>query len=268
MIRVGMTNFGFLYRRSLESSLEAIAGAGFRLVEITPAPPQILVTELDRDARMRLRKRLDDLGLTCVSVNGTELNLISPNREIRELALRQYRACIALASDLGAGTLVLIPGRQSPLIPMPREESWTLAVDQVGLLARDAAESGVDLAVESVPFGFAETAADVVALAGAVGHARVGVALDVANIFGREDVPEAVATAGRHLKIAHLSDTWRDHWAHTSLGRGEVDFREYIAALESAGFAGPCIYELVDGDDPQPRLAGDLEKLEQLGLSR
>jgi len=263
-----MTNFGFLYRRTLESSLESIARAGYQLVEITPAPPQVLVTELDRAGRMRLRKLLDDLGLSCVSVNGTELNLISPNREIRDLSLRHYRACIVLAGDLGAGTVVIIPGRQSALIPMPKDQAWNLAVEQVGLLAKDAREHGVELAVETVPFGFAETTGEVVALARAVADDRVGITLDVANVFGQEDVPQAVTATGGFLKLAHLSDTWRGRWAHTSIGRGEVDFREFIAALDSSGFAGPCIYELVDGEDPEPRLVGDLEKLEQFGLSR
>jgi sugar phosphate isomerase/epimerase len=206
--------------------------------------------------------------LTCVSVNAAELNLISPNRDIRDLALRHYRECIALAQDLGAQAVVVIPGRQSPLIPMPRQQAWSLAVEQLALLARDARTHEVELAVETVPFGFAETTAEVAALARAVEDDCVGIAIDLANIFGREDVSQAVAAAGTLLKVAHLSDTWRGRWAHTSIGDGEVDFGEFITALDESGFVGPCIYELVDGDDPERRIARDLGKLEQLGLSR
>jgi sugar phosphate isomerase/epimerase len=267
-MRVGITNFGFLYHLSLESCLEVIARAGYRLVEITPTPPHVLVTELDEDRRRRLRKQLDSLDLECASINAAELNLISPNRDIRELALRHYRECIALAQSLGARMVVVIPGRQSPLIPMPREDAWRLAVEQLSLLAADAAAHQVNLAIETVPFGFAETTAEVAALAREVGGQHVGITLDVANIFGKEDVAKAVKLAGGLLMVAHLSDTWRNRWAHTSLGEGEVDFHEFVQALDESGFQGPFIYELVDGMDPEPRLARDLAALEQLGLSR
>jgi len=267
-MRIGMSNFGFLYRLSLESCLDVIARAGYRLVEITPTPPHVLVTELDDERRRRLRKHLDSLELECVSINAAELNLISPNRDVRELALRHYRECIALAEAIGARMVVVIPGRQSPLIPMPREDAWRLAVEQLSLLAADATARGVNLAVETVPFGFAETTAEVAALVREIGGRHVGITLDVANIFGKEDVAKAVKLAGELLMVAHLSDTWRKRWAHTSLGEGEVDFHEFIHALDESRFRGPCIYELVDGKDPEPRLARDLLTLERLGLSR
>jgi sugar phosphate isomerase/epimerase len=265
-LRVGMTTFGYLYSASLESSLESIASAGYRLVEIAPVPPHLYVASFDRVQRARLRQRLEDKGLTCVSINPVELNLISTNPALREVALQHYRQCIALAHDLGASAVVVIPGRQSQLIPMPREEATRLALEQLAQLAKDAHQYSVGLAVETVPFGFVETTAEVAALVGRLGDERVGMALDVANIYGREDVPEAVAGSASMLVIAHLSDTWRNRWAHTAIGTGEVNFGEFVGALEKSGFRGPCIYELVDGRNPGPRIAGDLASLKGLGL--
>ena len=74
-----------------------------------------------------------------------------------------------------------------------------------------------------------------------------------------------VARLGEYLGLAHVSDTWRARWAHTSLGRGEVDFASFAAALAAAGFAGPTVYELVDGEDPAPRLAADFAALSKAG---
>ena len=72
--------------------------------------------------------------------------------------------------------------------------------------------------------------------------------------------------AAPSLKIAHLSDTWRDRWAHAAIGSAEVDFSEFVGALDKSGFQGPCVYELVDGKDPGPRIAGDLARMKELGL--
>jgi sugar phosphate isomerase/epimerase len=255
-----------LYTASLESTLESIARAGFSLVEIAPLSPHLTLTGREEAANRALRLLLDRLHLTCVSVNAPELNLISPNLQVRELALEQYRESIALAGELGAQVVVVIPGRRSPLIPMPEDAALGLAVAQLSLLTRDAHRHHVNLAIEPVPFGFAESAGEVASLVRQVGDERVGMALDVANIHGRENVPEAVLLAGSSLLIAHLSDTWRDRWAHTAIGKGEVDFGEFTRALRSSGFTGPCIYELVDGIDPGPRIAGDLRGLRELGL--
>jgi sugar phosphate isomerase/epimerase len=149
---------------------------------------------------------------------------------------------------------------------MPVETAMRIVLQQLSQLVKDAHEHQVDLAIETVPFGFAESAAEVAALVHEIGDERVGIALDVANIYGREDVSLAVSTAAPLLKIAHVSDTWRHRWAHTVIGSAEVDFAEFLGALKRGGFQGPCIYELVDGQDPGPHIAGDLALLRALGL--
>ena len=40
------------------------------------------------------------------------------------------------------------------------------------------------------------------------------------------------------------------------------------AALAEISYQGPAIYELVDGEDPVPRIAADLRTLEAAGWSR
>ena len=44
-----------------------------------------------------------------------------------------------------------------------------------------------------------------------------------------------------------------------------MDFAGFAAALTAAGFAGPTVYELVDGEDPAPRLAADFAALSKAG---
>jgi sugar phosphate isomerase/epimerase len=262
-----MTTYGYLYRTTLEASFDSIARAGYRLVEISAVGPHVPASAFEWAERRQLRRLLDERGLTCVAINPPELTLISPNRDVRDTALRQFRRCIGLAHDLEARLVVVPPGRRSPLIPMPSADANELALLQLSRLVTDAREYGVRLALEPVPYGFAESTQDLLALVRAIDDELVGVTLDVANIFGREDVQAAVSTTASVLMLAHVSDTWRDRWAHTSLGRGEVDLQEFLRALRREGFGGPCVYELVDGEDPDPRIGHDLETLKAWGCT-
>jgi sugar phosphate isomerase/epimerase len=265
--RVGITTFGFLFRTSLPEALETIASAGYRDVEIADVAPH-LPTDASHAERREVRVLLDRLGLRCTSLNPPELNLISPNREIRELALREYRASIRLCYDLGAPVQMVIAGRRNALVPMPPDEAIALAEEQLAALLADAHDTGVTLAVETVPFGFIETTAEVAELVRKFDDGLLGIAVDCANTFGREDIADGVRLAGPDLRMAQFSDTWKARWAHTSVGRGEVDFDAFRRALDEIGFRGPCIYELVDGEDPAPRIAGDLRTLQDAGWSR
>lgn len=266
-IQVGMATYGYLYRTTLEASFDSIAKAGYRLVEISAVGPHVPASAFEWSERRQLGRLLKERGLTCVALNPPELNLISPNQEVRDVALRQYRRCIGLAHDLGARLVVVIPGRRSPLIPMPSPDASELALLQLSRLVIDAREYGVSLALETVPYGFAETTKDLLALVHAIDDEVVGVTLDVANIFGREDVQAAVSATAGVLMMAHVSDTWRQRWAHTSLGRGDVDHRQFLSALRQHQFGGPCVYELVDGEDPEPRIGHDLATFKSWGCT-
>ena len=100
-----------------------------------------------------------------------------------------------------------------------------------------------------------------------IDHPRLGLCYDVANSPPGEDVPAAVSRIATRLSLAHVSDTCAARWTHTSPGRGEVDFRTFARALQGCGFRGLTIYELVDGEDPLPRLPSDIARLEVEGWS-
>jgi sugar phosphate isomerase/epimerase len=266
-LRVGMTTFGFLFRTSLAEALETIAAAGYRDVEIADVAPH-LGTDASQAERREVAALLDRLGLRCTSLNPPELNLVSPNPQIRELALREYSASIRLCHDLGAPVQMVIAGRRNVLVPMPQDEAIGLAEQQLAALLEVAHDTGVTLAVETVPFGFIETTAEVAGLVRKFDDDLLGIAVDCANTYGREDIADGVRLAGADLRMAQFSDSWKARWAHTSIGRGEIDFGSFRRVLEEIGFRGPCIYELVDGEDPAPRIAADLRTLQDAGWSR
>ena len=127
---------------------------------------------------------------------------------------------------------------------------------------------GVAICLEPVPYGFLQTAAELAGFIEESGIEGLGIALDCAkSLFAKADPAEEVLAAGEFLKLAHISDSWRDRWAHTQVGKAQIDFGAFARALERSGYSGPTIYELVDGEDPVPRLRSDLEQLSQWGWS-
>ena len=266
--RVGGSTFGFFYHADLRRSLASLAEAGFRDVELAAGEPHLRPpTTTSEDCRV-IRRSLDELGMNCVSINPIEMNLISPNAEIRELCRRNYVASARILAEVGGEVLVVVPGRYNGLIPMPESQAMDLFQAQLSVLLDEVRRLDLTLALETTPFGFLGSTEALVKTIEQVGDPRLGLALDVANTFPREDIAASVRAGGKHLRMVQFSGTWRDRWAHASISEGDLDVDQLRQALVEIEYAGPVIYELVDGKDPAPRLAPDLTALEQAGWSR
>jgi sugar phosphate isomerase/epimerase len=263
---LGATTWGFIYHRNLEGALNEIADAGYRMVEIGGSPPHLDLSEVTSESGRRIKRELDRRDLRCLAINPIEMNPISPNAEISEIATRQYRSALELATELEASHVVMITGRRSPFIPMADVNARNSLRAQLERLLPMAERLGVRLNLEPVPLGFLQTATEVAAFTDEFGLNDVGIALDCANLLfaGADPAAEARAIPGR-IALVHISDTWRQRFAHTQVGRGEIDFAGFAEALVQSSYAGPAIYELVDGEDPSPRLRADWLLLSEWG---
>ena len=266
-LRLAGCTFGWLHRAPLADALRALSAHGVRSVELTTAPPHLFTPYFGRYERHELIRLLRTLDLRVLSVNPSfaDINLISTNPQFRELSERQLAAEIELAADLGAACVVVIPGRRHALVPAPGEAARAVLGEGLGRLASRAAELGVTIALENSPYGYLGTSSELLEIVKICDTPSVRITYDAANALAQEDPAEGVARLGPFLALAHVSDTWRQRWAHTSVGRGEVDFAGFAAALSAAGFTGPTVYELADGEDPGPRLAADLAALRAAG---
>ena len=87
-----------------------------------------------------------------------------------------------------------------------------------------------EIALETVPFGFLQTAGELAAWVRPSGHAYLSMVVDCANVFMLEDPASAIAAARDEMSICHVSDAWKTRWAHTSIGAGEIDFASITKA--------------------------------------
>jgi sugar phosphate isomerase/epimerase len=263
-VQIGASTMGFLYRATLGEALAAIGRIGYRSVELACTAPHLDVSRATTLERLDVRRTLARAGVVAASVNPVDVNLLHPNHGFAEAAHRQVRGAIELAHDLEAPLVVFSPGRRHPLFPAPLEDAYEALRRQIERVLPDAERLGVGLAVETVPFGLMQTGAEARSFVTDY-DSLLGVAYDPANTIAFEEGGDGIRDTGDRLRIVHVSGSWRDRWAHTGIREGDVDHGDVAQALREIDFAGPTIYELADGEDPEPRLRDDVPLLGELG---
>ncbi len=116
-----------------------------------------------------------------------------------------------------------------------------------GLLAlcERAARDGVSVGVEPEPGMHIETVADYQRIARRVGHAALGLTLDVGHAHLSEpSAAGAVRAAAGQLVNVHLEGMRRPVHDHLVPWEGDLDVREVMRELDAVGYGGPATLEL------------------------
>jgi sugar phosphate isomerase/epimerase len=236
---------GFVTNASREptSAIDAAGRMGLDFVEL------FMAGEGDRDALAdradEVRERLDAAGVGClVHLPFGGIDLGAPRGPVREGALEELAANLAVAGDLGARKAVVHPTSSAD----DPDRRRRLVVEGLRRLDDVAAEHGVELCAENM-FGTYATVHDLpevvaetdVSLTFDTGHARIeGHSAADSAAFLREH-RDAVS----HL---HLNDTWGQSDDHMPLGAGTLDFDTLLDPLRD-GWDGTLSLEIRTRND-------------------
>ncbi|MEO0990131.1 MAG: sugar phosphate isomerase/epimerase family protein [Pseudomonadota bacterium] len=177
------------------------------------------------------------------------------------------RAAVDMAAGLGTSVLTIVTGGTDPGTKGVLESQKRLA-DRVADLAPYAAERNVSLALEPLNPMFGGnrtcifTVRDALSVCDMVGAGNVGVAVDVYHVWWDSDLAESCKAAGDRLLGYHLCD-WLEATSHMLLDRGMMgdgvaDLKAIRAAVEGAGYKGPCEVEVFSADNWWRRDPGDV----------
>jgi L-ribulose-5-phosphate 3-epimerase len=237
----GHTNTYHTY--GLDESLEGIAGAGYKHVELSAVPGWTEHVELNGGDE--LRRKLDVHGLTPVSLSAhSDLT----TREGLEHGIKAVR----WAADYGIPIVnTAIGGHAS------QDEDERAFLENIGRLADAAEEVGVVVALE-IHGDIMASGAKTLPLLERIGSDSIKVNYDTANVefYSGELAVDDLERVARHCAHVHLKDTTggKGVWNFPALGTGTVDFARVLEILEQAGYTGPYSVELEFQGEPWPSL--------------
>lgn len=248
--------------------MRRLGTVGVSRFDVLTVPPHLWPYDLPHVGRRDLRQWLEAEGFAIESLNlpSTDQNLCSATEQMRAYSIGQWRAVFDLCSDLGVGSVVIVPGRRPNFVPAPvaQYDAWLRAA--LEQLVPAAERAGIRIMLENHHQSPMPTVRGMASFLDAFGSDRLGIAYDVANgEFVGEDQADAIRTAGRWLAQVHLSDASRTRWDHAPIGRASIDFAAVCEALVAVGFRGTSIVELIS-DTPDQDMADARARLEQHGF--
>lgn len=248
---IGINTYGYIWSISALDCVRRLGKLGYRQIEFLLQPPHLPLDDFEPAARRDLRSALQDIGASKAAINLPSLdhNLASPFSRARVAAVKMFEDTIDLAADIGAETVVVVPGRMSPLFPPSVEHRTSWVADGISKLLPRAEARGINLAIENVPFAAFPDATSLGRFVRGFSSGAISVCYDAANAhFIGESPADGVRELADLLRVVHLSDTGRDTWRHDPIGTGTVPFAEVVEALDDVGFAGACTLEIIDRD--------------------
>src|ERR1700692_4427380 len=187
-------------------------------------PCPLWPSELDA-SNLRSLRRLCEARLRLVAVNmpNVDINVAAAAEEMRSYTLDLLVKFVRCAGELGAGGIIVGPGKPNPLFPMPRERMISYFYRALDVLAPLARKVGTRLFIENMPFAFLPDAEALMRVVDGYGDDSIRVIYDVANAhFIGEPPADGLRCVRGRLSLVHFSDTTRASYKHDPLGQGDV----------------------------------------------
>jgi sugar phosphate isomerase/epimerase len=265
----GVNTYSYIFSGSAADTVARLADQGYGGVELMFFPGHLWPTELDA-SQLRSLRQLCEQRLRLVSVNmpNIDINVAAAAEEMRTYTLNLLVQFVRCAGELGAGGIIVGPGKANPLFPMPRDRMISYfyrALDRLAPLARQA---GVRLFIENMPFAFLPDAESLMKVVDGYGDESIRVIYDVANAhFIGESPGDGLRCVRDRLSLVHFSDTTRQSYKHDPLGSGDVPLAGIAPVMKEIGYTGLPMLEVISLN-PDADIADSCRRLQQAGFGR
>jgi L-ribulose-5-phosphate 3-epimerase len=262
-----VNTYSYIFVGSAADTVAKLADQGYGGVELMFFPGHLWPAELDVSLLRGLRNLCETrLRLVAVNMPNVDINVAAAADEMRAYSLDLLTQFVRCAGELGAGGIIVGPGKPNPLFPMPRERMishFYLALDVLAPLARSA---GTKLLIENMPFAFLPDAESLMQVVDGYGDDSIRVIYDVANAhFIGERLTAGLQHVRERLSLVHFSDTTRQFYRHDPLGRGDVPLAGVASAMKEVGYTGLPILEVIS-HNPDADIADSCRRLRDAGI--
>ncbi len=260
---IGVVNESF--RTDLPTALDKAAGLGLQGVQIYATRGSFTPETITGSKRKEVLKMIKDRGLVISALCG-DLGHGFGNAELNPQLIEQSKRILELAKDLETDIVTTHIGVVPEDVKHPR---YSVMQEACGELARYADSLDAHFAIETGP----ERAATLKTFLDGLHSTGVAVNLDPANfvMVTGDDPVQAVYTLKDYIVHTHAKDGRKlldkdpeiiyglkdaaeanyEAFIELPLGKGDVDFANYLNALEDIGYKGFLTIEREVGEDPE-----------------
>jgi D-psicose/D-tagatose/L-ribulose 3-epimerase len=205
-------------------------------------------------ARAEYVRGVESSGLPALSIICTALGLSDFNPAVRDYHIERACNVIELGAELGTvRNLLFVPGDyifQGRLLP--RRQEWDRVVDATRQVGTRAAQHGLEVAIELLPFeyAFVRTLDDMERLLDDVDLPNVKAGIDISHLWLERIEPDALARFAGRVGQVHVADCDGTNHGDLPPGRGNTPFESYLRVLGEVGYAGSASVELEFPTDP------------------
>lgn len=265
-MKFGASVWPFSWQPPYDEALRRIAALGYKSAELIAWNREALDSYYTRETIQHLRSLMNDLDLELSEFVSTPQGMASPDPAVRAAAVEHFRAMVDVALELGTRMVNTVSPNafgltmphllKRPLaqlwsadLPPGRdwEENWSVYVEVTRRCCEICESMGVRYALEPHPFRWVRNAASMMRLVDHVRSPALGMNFDPSHLFPSGEISEQVVyELGDRLFHAHFSDNDGMTNAHWRPGKGKIDWRAVLAAMQDIGFDGVISIELED----------------------
>lgn len=227
--------------------LRSIARLGFEAVELPIEDPDLVHAA-------KLRPILEETGLTpyLCGAFGPGRDLTNPDATVRANTRAYLSRLMDLAEALSvpfiAGPMYAQVGKARQLSPDDRQREWDLAASELRIVATEAGDRGLKLAIEAInrfETDLVNTTADTIRLVRSIDHPAAKAMIDTFHMTIEEaDIGAAIRRAGDDLIHVQVSENHRG-----VTGTGLTPWQDFREALQDIGYAGAVVIESFTPDN-------------------
>ena len=231
MVKYGVTSWIWVYPFD-PKIIPRVEELGFDGLEVPPEKPEIFDIKKTKDILATTKIKCSSV----CAVVGEDRDLTSPDKAVRENAIKYLKYCVDVAVELGAD--IVVGCSYAPVGKVyfeDKEAAWKLSVDSFREVAKYALDRGIYLGVE--PLNRYETSLiNLVSTAlkyiEDVGMENVKVQYDTyhANIE-EKSFRDSIKLAGEHLFHVHACENDRG-----TPGSGHIPWKEIAEALKEINY--------------------------------
>ncbi len=246
----------------LDAFLDHAAGLGFDGVMLMAKRPHLSVLDYDDDACLRLRERIERLGLRKVVLAGYTnftAGFAHPDIPQTEYQIAHVARLARMAGLVGGGLVRVFTGYECPAVPFDKQ--WQCVAGALREAAERAREHGVTIGIQN-HHDLAVDTASLRDLIADIDHPNCAPMLDAwAPALHGEDPGDAARMLGPisvHTTVANYQKRERYRYAPAQVNyerqtprvqavpmdEGFIDYAAFFQALDDAGFRGSVAYEM------------------------